>query len=261
MLGEFVVDRQNPLHHVLQLLLLSHALGLVLRPLEGVLPRQHRVQHHPARPDVRPLAVVVAVRDDLGRHVQVGADLGLGDRVVLVALGVAEVADLEQRLDVVGQQRVLELDVSVDHPLVVHVVHSADELLEEPARLILRETVAGDHKVEQVAACGILHRDADVLFRENHLLELDDVRVVQVAVVVDLALHVFADLAATLDELDGDLLVGVPGPCQLHKAEAAAVEVADLLIARVGRLHQWVRERHGSCQCREGGDAGTGGSA
>mmetsp|Transcript_33091 Transcript_33091/g.85825 ORF Transcript_33091/g.85825 Transcript_33091/m.85825 type:complete len:262 (-) Transcript_33091:156-941(-) len=261
MLGEFVVDRQNPLHHVLQLLLLSHALGLVLRPLEGVLPRQHRVQHHPARPDVRPLAVVVAVRDDLGRHVQVGADLGLGHGVVLVALGVAEVADLEQRLDVVGQQRVLELDVSVDHPLVVHVVHSADELLEEPARLILRETVAGDHKVEQVAACGILHRDADVLFRENHLLELDDVRVVQVAVVVDLALHVFADLAATLDELDGDLLVGVPGPCQLHKAEAAAVEVADLLIARVGRLHQWVRERHGSCQCREGGDAGTGGSA
>mmetsp|Transcript_32449 Transcript_32449/g.58065 ORF Transcript_32449/g.58065 Transcript_32449/m.58065 type:complete len:324 (+) Transcript_32449:109-1080(+) len=210
--GDLVVHVQDPLHHILQLLVLVHPTGLVLRPLKGVLTGQHRVQHHPARPNVRALAVVVSVGNDLRRDVQVGAHLGLGNRVVLVTLGVAEVADLQQGFDVVGKEGVFELDVTVHHPLVVHVVHRADELLEEPARLVLRQPVPTDHEIKQVAPRRVLHRNPDVLLRQNHLLKLYDVRMVQAAVVMDLTLHIFADLTTAINELNGDLLAGVHGP-------------------------------------------------
>mmetsp|Transcript_27498 Transcript_27498/g.65150 ORF Transcript_27498/g.65150 Transcript_27498/m.65150 type:complete len:205 (-) Transcript_27498:689-1303(-) len=83
---DLVVDLEDPLHDVLELLVVVDAGALVLRPLKGVLPRQHRVQHHAAGPDVGALPVIVAVCDNLRRNVEVSPDLGLGHGVVLIAL-------------------------------------------------------------------------------------------------------------------------------------------------------------------------------
>ncbi len=72
----------------------------------------------------------------------------------------------------------------------VAVLHAGDELLEEVARLVLREAAGLDDAVEQLAAGRVLHADAQVRARQEHLLEADDVGVQQRAVVDQLALHV-----------------------------------------------------------------------
>ena len=105
-------------------------------------------------------------------------------------LRVAKVADLEHRLRVVSEEGVLQFDVPVDDPLVVHVVHSAYQLLEEPTGLELRQPLPGADPIEEVASRGKLHRDAKVPSREERLLEFYDVRVVEGPLVVDLALHI-----------------------------------------------------------------------
>eukprot|EP00191_Tetraselmis_sp_GSL018_P017993 CAMPEP_0177590070 /NCGR_PEP_ID=MMETSP0419_2-20121207/7178_1 /TAXON_ID=582737 /ORGANISM="Tetraselmis sp., Strain GSL018" /LENGTH=161 /DNA_ID=CAMNT_0019080541 /DNA_START=543 /DNA_END=1028 /DNA_ORIENTATION=+ len=147
----------------------------------------------------------------------------------------------------VGEERVLELDVAVHNPLVVHVIYGADQLLKEPPGLVFLQAAAADDKVEEVTAGRKLHRDANVLRGEEDLLKLDDVGVVEAPVVVDLALHVLADFVPTLYELDSKLLPSVSPPCQLNKPKAPAVEVPDLLIFRV--VFQWVIfwGSHSSC--------------
>jgi hypothetical protein len=82
----------------------------------------------------------------------------------------------------------------------VAVVEPDDQLLEEPPRLVLLEAVLAHDVLEHVAARRELHRDCEVVRRQEHLLKLHDVRVHEVAVVEDLALHVLGHLG---------LLVGV----------------------------------------------------
>jgi hypothetical protein len=50
------------------------------------------------------------------------------------------------------------------------------------------------HILEHVPANGIFHDDGQVLISKENLLELDDVRVQQIAVVADLPLHIFGYL-------------------------------------------------------------------
>jgi hypothetical protein len=76
----------------------------------------------------------------------------------------------------------------------VDVVHRHYELLEEPARLRLAQPSLAHDVLEHVAARRKLHRDHQVLGREEDLLELDDVGVHQLPVVEDLALHILGDL-------------------------------------------------------------------
>ena len=83
------------------------------------------------------------------------------------------------------------------------VVDAADQLLEEVARLVLAEAPRAHDAVEELAAGGVLHRDAEVRRRQEDLAEADDVRVVEHAVVEDLALDVLVDL------LQAVLLLGV----------------------------------------------------
>ena len=77
---------------------------------------------------------------------------------------------------------------------VVAVLDAADELLEKVARLVLAKAPRLDDAVEQLAAGGVLHDDAEVRGREVDLLEADDVDVVEHPMVEDLALDVLVDL-------------------------------------------------------------------
>ena len=54
------------------------------------------------------------------------------------------------------------------------------------------------HKLEHVSAGGVFHGDGQVGGSQEDLLELDDVRVAEVAVAYDLPLHMLCDLVAPL---------------------------------------------------------------
>lgn len=54
----------------------------------------------------------------------------------------------------------------------VAVVQPQDELLEEPAGLVLGQAPLVGHMLEHVAPRRILHRDAQVVRREEHLPKL-----------------------------------------------------------------------------------------
>jgi len=105
-----------------------------------------------------------------------------------------KVADLHERPGRAVQQRVLQLNVPVDHAHAVAVVQPDDQLLKKPPRLVLAQPVLADDVFKHVAPAGKLHRDAEVVRGEEDLLELDDVGVDEAAVVDDLALDVLGDL-------------------------------------------------------------------
>lgn len=54
--------------------------------------------------------------------------------------------------------------------------------------------------LEHVPARGIFHRNGQVCGSEKDLLELDDVRMTEVAVANDFPLHVLCDLIAPLEQ-------------------------------------------------------------
>mmetsp|Transcript_29356 Transcript_29356/g.74811 ORF Transcript_29356/g.74811 Transcript_29356/m.74811 type:complete len:227 (+) Transcript_29356:820-1500(+) len=76
--GQAVLHVDHLVQHLQDLRGLGHVLAG--RRVKGVAAVQHDVQHDPARPDVRHLAVVLAVAVDqhLGRHVRQRAHLALG---------------------------------------------------------------------------------------------------------------------------------------------------------------------------------------
>ena len=98
-----------------------------------------------------------------------GANTRCWSALVLHVLGVPEVADLEQRLARPVDERVLELDVAIDDALAVAIVESNDELLEEPACLVLVQAALLADVFERVAAVGILHGDAEVVLGQKDL--------------------------------------------------------------------------------------------
>ena len=73
------------------------------------------------------------------------------------------------------------------------VVKPDHELLEDPARLLLREAavgLVGQGVGEEVAAPGVLHGNGQVAGRQEHLLQCHNERVPQAALVLDLPRHI-----------------------------------------------------------------------
>ena len=60
------------------------------------------------------------------------------------------------------------------------------------------ETAAPLHVLEHVASGSVLHRNGKMLGSEEDLLELDDMRVAEVAMADDLALDMLRDLVTAL---------------------------------------------------------------
>ncbi|CEP02057.1 hypothetical protein PBRA_002322 [Plasmodiophora brassicae] len=119
----------------------------------------------------------------------------------------AEVDDLDVGLGV--EEQVLRLQVAVDDVGVVAVLHAVDDLVEEDGGGLLVDPVVLDDEVEQFAAGRVLHDQEHEALRVDDLVQVDDVRVLQMLQDVYLAGHpldiVDVDDPALLQDLDGDL--------------------------------------------------------
>lgn len=67
------------------------------------------------------------------------------------------------------QQHVLQLHVAAGDAHAVAVLQREEQLLEEPAALVLGDALAGGHALGEVAACGVLQRQHHVLFSQEDL--------------------------------------------------------------------------------------------
>ena len=79
--------------------------------------------------------------------------------------------------------------------MLVAVLDARDELLEHRPRARLRQSAVGDDKVEELAARHKLHHHVNIRGRVDHLIEADNVRVVEELEDLDLA----ADLLVHLE--------------------------------------------------------------
>ena len=62
------------------------------------------------------------------------------------------------------------------------------------------EAAASLHVLEHVASRGVLHGNCQVIWSQEDLLELDDMRVAEVAVADDLPLDMLRDLVSALHQ-------------------------------------------------------------
>ena len=122
--------------------------------LEGVGAYEHDVQQHARGPHVDGGAAVGLVSEHLGCKVCRRAHDGLALALLhLRPLGVAEVADFDERAGArAADEGVLELDITVRNTRAVQVLEAAHELLEEVARIVLRETLGLANEAEELAA-------------------------------------------------------------------------------------------------------------
>ncbi|GBE60051.1 ABC transporter ATP-binding protein, putative [Babesia ovata] len=207
-------------------------LGLI-RAVEGRETAQQNVQDHTNRPYVA-LAVVHAL-EHVWRDVVRGADLVLHLRVQVAVRGETEVDDPDVGIGVLGlKQQVLGLEVAVHDVLLVHVVDTAEHLLDNLRGVLLGEALSVDNFVEQFAAGVQLRDEVVVLLVLVELEDLHDVRVVQrlehvhlaqKRLVVALALH-----RALQNHLHGVLLSGLAVEAQQYLAERPLSEKFDGLV-------------------------------
>ena len=85
------------------------------------------------------------------------------------------------------QQHVLQLQVPMHDALPMHIRDSQTQLPEQYARLVLAEAALLGEVVEELAPAAELGDEPDAGLGRDDLVQLRDVRVVQLAVVVDLA--------------------------------------------------------------------------
>jgi hypothetical protein len=128
---------------------------------------------------------VLVLREDLGRSVPRRAAGSVEERTALKLAREAKVAELGAALLV--EQHVLQLEVTVHDAAGMAVCDGEAQLAEHGARLLLAQAALLEEVVEELAAGAELGDEPDVRLRRDDLEQLDDVRVVQPAVVVDLA--------------------------------------------------------------------------
>lgn len=96
------------------------------------------------------LAEVPLTGDDFGGHVTERADPRLHEPSLFKLAAKPHVGDLD--IDVLVEQDILELEVSVDDAFTVEVRDAEDELTKDPPRLGEREARLLDEVVKQFAA-------------------------------------------------------------------------------------------------------------
>mmetsp|Transcript_1352 Transcript_1352/g.4038 ORF Transcript_1352/g.4038 Transcript_1352/m.4038 type:complete len:215 (+) Transcript_1352:1185-1829(+) len=185
---------------------------LVLLAPERENAGEHHIQQHSRRPDIADLALVPVVYEHLRRNVLRCPTQRFTKGLPQLVFRVPEVAELQLhliRVWVPGQQRILQLDVTIGNAKMVEEVHCHQQLLEQAPCMCLRQAlgalwglsrgrsraiaavacIPGVYQVCHVATTDVLHHDAQVLVRQEELMELDNVLVaLQQSVIQNLAL-------------------------------------------------------------------------
>mmetsp|Transcript_36925 Transcript_36925/g.89049 ORF Transcript_36925/g.89049 Transcript_36925/m.89049 type:complete len:330 (+) Transcript_36925:833-1822(+) len=81
----------------------------------------------------------------------------------------------------VRQKQILRLHIPMNNILRMHVNQGARHLPHDPRRLLLRQRSLLHHVVEQFAPAHQFHDDVDLILRDEHVEELDDVGMLEVA--------------------------------------------------------------------------------
>ncbi len=182
----------------------------LLQEVHGVLPddggpvREELVEHAPEREHVR--AVIGLAARLLRGHVAQAAHQQARPRQAARRrrhVGDAEVHDLGDAL--LEHDDVAGLDVAVDHAVLVRVVQAAADLDHE-ADLVLEihGAALGDH-VPQLLPLQELHHDEEAPVVLPHVVDRDDVRVVQLGAGLRLEEEAGAELLGDLDVVGDDL--------------------------------------------------------
>mmetsp|Transcript_5648 Transcript_5648/g.35058 ORF Transcript_5648/g.35058 Transcript_5648/m.35058 type:complete len:267 (-) Transcript_5648:2269-3069(-) len=203
----------------------------LLRIIEWIPPHQHCVQHHAQGPNVRCFPTVLRSSCPYYFWCDVCwcAYFGLGDRVRDV-FGVSKVAELHfGRVRVSIQQGVFQFHIPVAESHSVQVVQPASDLLKEVPGLVFSQPSfrSGNHVIEERSTTSVFHDDGQVRGRQEDFSELDDLRVVQDAVVEHFSPHVLVDgFFATFDVLDGVQFVGLRVSEQLDETVRATSDLS-----------------------------------
>ncbi len=101
------------------------------------------------------------------------------------------------------EEGVFKFDISITNTLTMAIIHTQDELLEEPACFILWEASSGHNKVEHIAMWNVLHDNGEVGTSGEDLFELDNVGVEEVLMVHDFAMSVLDIFIVTVGKKRG----------------------------------------------------------
>lgn len=168
--------------------------------------------------------------------------LDLLAQLVLGVEGVGEPKVSDDDILVAVEQQVLELQISVNNASLVQVADTGDKLGEQLTRRAVLQIAVVEDVVEQLTARRILEDDADVALSLNHLMQADNVRVVEPAQDVDLAVDLGQTVRVAAQslspyELDGNLDAAVALPAHLDLAELALTKrLTQNVVTKLGPL-------------------------
>lgn len=162
----------------------------VILVVEGRLPRQQNEEHNTDTPKVTRL-IVGLLADDLRRNVARCATSCRSELICSQQAGQTKVRDLNNaRLQILGRkEQILRFDVPVHNANLVTVDQSIEDRRYDVSGLLFGEDFLGHDLVKQLAATKQLHHYVDVLLVLVHVVELDDVGVVDLLKDVDLVLE------------------------------------------------------------------------
>lgn len=169
--------------------------------LEGRLSVQHLKQKDPQTPNVH-LLVVGLVVDKLWSHVLAGPAEALPRLSPDDFLGPAEVADFD--IEVLVEQNVLGLQVSVHDCALVQVLNALANLREESKSQFLAHSFSGVDVEVEIPLADVLQDNVDEVAVVEGLYERDDVFVSQI--LVNLYFLNDVDFVFGLERLDVDFL-------------------------------------------------------
>jgi hypothetical protein len=209
-------------------------------------PREHLVEDHAQRVDVRAAVHRLRFQRLLRRHVsrRPSRRFRRGGRIAVEHLRDAKIRDLHAAI--LRQQQVLRLDVTMHNPALVRKLQRLAEWWYDRERL-LRRQLPGAKQLTQVHAVHVLHQQIEKAVRLAEIMDCDDVRMVQPGERLRLAGEPLREsrLLAPLrrEELQGDKAPQGFLPRLVHDPHTAAAEALENLQLRKVRCDLLGRER------------------
>jgi len=148
--------------------------------VEGEISCQHSVEDDTATPDINCASDVETLADNKLRCSITGASAGRLHEVVstvLESVGEPEIGD--DHVAVTVEKQILELEVAMDDFLLVDVPNAGYELGEQLCSVLFAQISMGQNVVEQFAAGCVLKDDTDVFIRLDHVVESNNVGMLQ----------------------------------------------------------------------------------